>query len=91
MIVIAQWYICSITFFFLRMRLEIMKKLLEPNSNLIIFKKGLHFREQFYSLSEHVSTSSKLQSYKVLDQKILEQRLLPKLTFAGSDLSNNHS
>ena len=31
------------------------------------------------------------QSYKVLDQKSLEQRFLPKLTFSGSDLNNNHS
>ena len=40
MLVIAQYYNCSITFFFLRIRLKIVKKWLEPYSNFSIWKKG---------------------------------------------------
>ena len=60
MLVIAQWYNCSITsFFLLKMRLKILKN--DCNQiQISVFEKGLHFREHFYSSSEQVSTSSKL-------------------------------
>ena len=87
MLVIAQWYNCFITFFFFENKTKNPEKTTGTIFKFQYLKKGLHFREQFYSSSEQVS----LQSYKVLDQKILEQRLLPKSTFTGSDLKNNHS
>ena len=70
MLVIAQWYNCSITsFFLLKMRLKILKN--DCNQIQIwVFEKGFHFGEHFYSSSEQVS-----------NPKIIEQRLLPKLTF----------
>ena len=89
MLVIAQQYNCSInSFFFLRIRLKILKKRLEPYSNFSIWKKGSTSENSF---TVRQNKSVPLQSYKVLDLKILEQRFLPKLTFTGSNLNNNHS
>ena len=43
------------------------------------------------SFTVHQNKYVPLQSYKVLNLKIREQRLLPNLTFADSDLNNSHS
>ena len=86
-LVIAQWYNCSITSFLLRMRL----KALENDWNEIqisVFEKRAPLRRQ---LLQFIRTGKYLFKDKVLEQKILEQRLLLKLTFTGSDLNNSHS
>ena len=52
MLVIAQWYNCSGTFFYIE------NESTNPEKRLL--KKELHFGEHFYSLSEQVSTFLKL-------------------------------
>ena len=56
--------------------------------NFQYLKKGFYCREDIRSSSDQVSTSSQLQSTR---PEILEQGLLPKLMFTGSDLNNKHS
>ena len=43
------------------------------------------------TLLQFIKTGKYLFKDKVLDQKIIEQRLFPKLTFTRSDLNNSHS
>ena len=73
--------------FLLKMRL----KTLENDWNQIqisVFEKSAPLRR---TLLQFIRTDKYLFKDKVLHQKILEQRLLPKLTFTGSDLNNSHS
>ena len=60
MLIIAQWYNSSITLFFLENKTKNPGKTTGTIFKLQCLKKGLHFREQFYSSSEQISTSSKL-------------------------------
>ena len=87
MLVIAQWYNCSITFFLLKIRLKTLKN--DWNQiQISVFEKSAPLRR---TLLQFIRTGKYLFKDKVLHQKILEQRLLPKLTFTGSDLNNSHS
>ena len=52
MLTIAQWYNCSITFFYIENE--------NKNPEKCLLKKGLHFGEDFYSSSKQVSTSLEL-------------------------------
>ena len=52
-----------------------------------VFEKRAPLRR---TLLQFIRTGKHLFKDKALDQKILEQRLLPKLTFTSSDL-NSHS
>ena len=67
--------------FFWKMKLKIMKsdwnqiQISVLEKRTLLRKTLLHF----------------IRTGKVLDQKIIERRLLPKLTFTGSDLNNNQS
>ena len=87
--VIAQWYNCSIISFVF----------LENKAKKPIKTTGTKFKFQYLkrtplqrTVLQFIRTSKylPLQSYKALDQKILQQRLLPKISFTGSDLNNNH-
>ena len=81
MLVITQWYNYSITFFLLNMTLKTLKN--DWNQiQISVLEKSAPLRR---TLLQFIRTGKYIFKDKVLHQKILEQRLLPKLTFTGSD------